>query len=246
MKMGYPVNRKSGFFPFTHTFSFLFMTKFLLRTLLVAASALLFTSCLTVTETYTFKKNGSGTMEYTLDMSEMASLLAMAGQEDGGDATSEISMERIGKELEGISGISGVSYKDDKDTYVFKLSFKFNSLKALNEALAYVISNKGEEAETESEAYFTMEGNTIVYHRSSTNAPLGDELMGGEDAESMYSILESMKYNLNFSLPRSAAVVYTVGEATSGGKKNREVNVVANFREVAENAEALTTTIVMK
>ncbi len=204
------------------------------------------TSCLTITEEYSFKKNGSGSMSYTIDMSEMASLLSMAGESGEGSMDEQISMADMADRLKGINGVSGITFNEDKKNYVFNVGFKFANLTALNAALEQVISNTDDADSEAPTAYFAMENNTITYYRSSASNPLGDEMMEGEDSEAVYTMLESMKYNLQFNVPKTAKVVYTGGIAEMGGKKNREVNVEVNFREVAEVPGALTTTIVMK
>ncbi|MBK9535574.1 MAG: hypothetical protein IPO10_10485 [Flavobacteriales bacterium] len=42
-----------------------------LRPLLAVILLMFFTGCLTIEENYVFKKDGSGTMEYVVDLSEM-------------------------------------------------------------------------------------------------------------------------------------------------------------------------------
>ena len=58
------------------------------NTRLLALLALLvaFTGCITIEENYTFKKDGSGTMEYVVDMSEIGDMLkAMEGLDKSGN-----------------------------------------------------------------------------------------------------------------------------------------------------------------
>ncbi len=48
---------------------------------------LLMQGCLTIEENYTFKKDGSGTMEYVVDMSEMADLMKGLPGANGSERT---------------------------------------------------------------------------------------------------------------------------------------------------------------
>ena len=85
-----------------------------LRTFRVALAALFFTGCITIEENYTFKKDGSGTMEYVLDMSEMGELIksleGAAGEKDGkgsmGDMTAAdlppVELPKHRKDLRGV------------------------------------------------------------------------------------------------------------------------------------------------
>lgn len=46
---------------------------------------MLLSGCLTIEEHYTFKKDGSGTMEYVMDMSEIGSMMDALGSSDQGE-----------------------------------------------------------------------------------------------------------------------------------------------------------------
>jgi hypothetical protein len=214
----------------------------------LALLPLLMASCLTIEESYLFKRNGSGSMTYTLDMSEMASLLKMSQEsEDAEDPTGDMGFEAEADRLSGISGISGVKANSDKDNYIFSVSFKFASLDALNAALTELILNDEEGSEPVHE-FFRMENNAIVAtHRMKGNPLTGSELMGDdEESEQAAALMESMKYKKHFTFASSVQTVYSGSDASISGKKDRELHLESNFRQLMEDGEALNASIVLK
>lgn len=221
------------------------MRKLLFSTIFVLAVML--SSCLTIEEEFTFKPNGSGTMRFGVDMSEMASLLNMA-KESGSDelpmgsAMDELDMSDLGGKLKGLKGISNIQTSEDKKNYIFSVSCSFADLDALNRAMNALNS------EGENHVYFKKEGNSIVMnHKTGSFDP--SELIGEDDesgADYAMAMLESMKYKMTFNFKKPIQAVYASGETDYVGKKQRSVKIETSFKEMIENDEALNATIVIK
>ena len=97
------------------------------RTLLPLLVLLAFTGCITIEENYAFKKNGSGTMEYVVDMSELGDMMKAfeelgksAEKKDDGMGTVDLKDEMA--QLKTLTGIKGVKV-DDKKKFVQRLKF---------------------------------------------------------------------------------------------------------------------------
>ncbi|RMG23990.1 MAG: hypothetical protein D6730_13415 [Bacteroidetes bacterium] len=205
----------------------------------------MFTSCLTIEEIYEFNKNGSGFMEYKVDLSEMASLLEMAAEEEGTPMEEELSFKEVAKKLSGINGISAVNVIDDRENYLFGINFKFKNLQALNQALNKIMLD--EEPGQAPHTFFKMENNVISRTHMMNKAMDTKELLGEDESSEMaMAMLENMKYKLNFKFKKPVKVVYSAAEASIAGKKNREVKIEANFKQLAEDTEALNASIVFK
>lgn len=107
---------------------------------LLFCSLLLFTSCFQIIEEIFLNKNGSGTMQVTVDMDEMMGMFSafmpdslkgdMNFEEMIGNGESD---EEIAK-IEAIKGISNVQMKH-KGEYSFSLSYDFANIDALNNAM---------------------------------------------------------------------------------------------------------------
>jgi len=227
---------------------------------------MLFSGCLTIEEFYTFKKNGSGSMQYKVDMTQMMQamgpLMSMGGGGENGQAPSMDDNTKPYKEmvekLKGVQGISGVKYKEeinmpkegkevpaDDIKYIVTIDFKFKDISSLNKALNSMITK----AEDPQHTFFTKEGNTITRTHQSSNDPAVTDLFG--DAEGMeeqgMTMFESMKYKIHFTFPKEVATSY-VGESGSEVKvEGKKVDVEANFKDILEKGpSAMTTTVVLK
>lgn len=230
------------------------------RTLfLVAALALGLTGCITIEENYTFKKNGSGTMTYVIDMSEMGSMLASLGdgekKEGEGADDGEMGNMDMGNHADALKSISGITKvkMDKKDKWIQKLTFNFTDLAALNRALNQLMPDSN----GTTHEFFKWEGGTLVrtsnrhaYDISSTmahEASMEDE--GDEEGEDggfdMASMLASMKYKYNFKFKQEVAGAEgsAMTREESGGK---ELKLTTDWSVLAKDPKALDVRIALK
>jgi hypothetical protein len=100
------------------------------------------TGCLEIREEIVFKKNFSGQLSYTLDLSRLKELFSMLG---GGTQSTEagglvagmsIGLKAQADKLQSIPGISRVSFSGSEKDLVYRLTFRFRNLDALNRALS--------------------------------------------------------------------------------------------------------------
>lgn len=213
---------------------------------LCIALILSFSSCITIEESYTFKANGSGSMKYTIDMSEMSSLLEMAEEEEGGanPMGEDMSFIDIADKLNQIDGISSAEAIEDKENYLYGLTFKFKNLWALNKALNKILID---DPSADIHTFFKEEDGAITRTHMMTKNMDTSELLGDdESSEYALQIMESMSYRLKFAFKKPVKAIYSSAQATMGGKKNREVVIEANFKELSDDIQTLSTSIVLK
>ena len=186
--------------------------------LLGLALVLVLSGCLTIEEHYTFKKNGSGTMEYVVDMSELGELISVFDAFDttGESATqgqmSTLDMDEEVEALKAISGIKKVKLTREKE-WVQRLQFGFKDIEALNAALNVLMPDSSGVPHE----FFRWEGNTLVRTNNRHAYELGagmSEMDAGEQEEGEEldpdPILETMKYRYSFKFANDIAEATTV------------------------------------
>jgi len=216
------------------------------RLMVILVVGLLFTmnACITVKESYQFKKNGSGMMEYILDMSEMSSLMEMAGENGAGDSGDLMgdqsdTFDDLEKSLNDMSGISKVKQIKDDKNYIYGIKFKFKNIDALNKALNKMLVD---DAFTNHQ-FFKMDKGVITRtHIQTNNMDMGEILGEDEDSEMAATFLESMKYQLHFEFKNDVKAVY----ASDADINSNQVDIEVNFMDVAEDVSALNTSIVLE
>lgn len=206
-----------------------------------------FSSCLTIYEKYTINKDGSGSFEYIIDMSELYSLLeSMAGETDmEGIEKTDIneSFREMIPELRTIEGISNAQVKGDTDKYIFGISFDFSDDEALNRAMDLILDDKN----SENQKYVEIKRKKFIrFHKTSSD--FSKEALLGEDDVSdesiMLGVLEGMKYRIEVNLPRKIKTIETKAEIIREDKNL--VVIEANFNSLLEDVEHLKTFVKTK
>jgi hypothetical protein len=221
--------------------------------LLLVSILLLFVanSCIKIEETYTFAKNGSGSMEYKVDMSEMMEKMqALMGDAAGEMPANENSGFTKAKEnLLTIPGISGIKMSEDAKKGIYSMSFKFKNIDALNKALNYLMMDKSP-SDTDLFTFIKKEGNKIHYQNTRNLSALSEvtEMMGGEDAEAMggaeamAGAMESMTHTLTIKLPKAPSAIYTGLNAEDVQMNGKEVKIVSTIKEWMDKGDDATQT----
>lgn len=177
-----------------------------IRHALIFGGLLLLTGCLTIEEHYTFKKNGSGRMEYVVDLSEMGTLMegfSTGLSEDGKDQG--FGTMEMGPQVEALKVLPGISKVklDTKKKWIQKISFAFKDVTALNSALNVLMRD----STGATHEFFQWEGNSLVRTNNRHAFELGsglakgegeDETGDGEEGLDMGAMLETMKYKYSF------------------------------------------------
>lgn len=225
--------------------------------LLLVASTMLMSSCITVSESYTFKKNGSGSMEYFVDatefMAQVGSLLSAQGDAPNSENPlgESFSTAKMGEKLKNIKGISGIKVEEDGKKGICRLNFKFKNIQVLNDALNQMLNAKNDPSAVY-HTYFAKNGNTI----SRTQAPkagmdvsdlIGEE--GGENEQYAITMLEGMKYKIDMKFASDVQAAYISSDNTNQDLKieGKEVKIQANFKEITElGSQVLDSRVVLK
>lgn len=150
-------------------------------------------SCFDILEEYTFNADGSGKARFTIDVSQMMDLMASFSEMDSTGEASQ-SMEEMFTEnstyqaLKNIPGITNVVDLNSKEDQVIGYSYEFESLEALNNALAIdggesQLMGMGMDmsADNARENYFEQKGKKLT--RVFNMAKSDDEEKSEEDAQ---------------------------------------------------------------
>ena len=222
------------------------------RTRLIGLFLLLiaFTGCITIEENYTFKKNGSGTMEYVVDMSQIGEMLKAfedmgdgKGKEDKDAGLNQLDMKEQVSALKNVPGIKKVKL-NNKDKYVQRVSFAFADLNALNAALNVLMEDSTDTQHT----FFQWEGNTLV-RRSNGHARDIGLGMGNEDPSDttdMTELLSSMKYKYRFTFQEPIANTEVAEGMAKESPDPRTVKLDTDFRVIGKDEKVLDLRIELK
>lgn len=151
------------------------MKKHLLNITFILFSLLCCTGCFDIQENVFFKKDGSGTFTFQVDLNDMKSMMSMfaniqpAGEKDE-KATPASPYERINSSFEeaigklgSIKGISNVHTIEDTASSKFGLAFDFNTVTSLNKAMNKIFQDDTSKNARQTD-YFEWKGNELIRH----------------------------------------------------------------------------------
>lgn len=206
----------------------------------------LLTGCLTIEEHYSFKKNGSGSMTYVVDMSELGRIMAEL-KDLGGENSDDMGRMDLSEEvaaLEQLPGIRKVKL-DNKKAWVQRISFDFDNVGALNGALNLLLRDSTD-VDTE---FFRWEGNTLVRINNAHARQLGQGMAGDEGEEGnvdLGALLGSMKYHYYFQFAQPVEQIATHDSLTPNHPKPKVFDVGTDFAVIAAEPGALDLRIAVK
>lgn len=204
------------------------------------------TGCITIEEHYTFKKNGSGTMEYVMDMSATKGMMdALDAKENKGkqkkakEEKNDSPMvsglgERV-KQLKQVEGVKRAKLKEEEDGYIQRVSFAFKDLDALNRALNILMPDSTGVQQT----FFRWEGNTLVRTNNRYAQEVGGDMAGTADSTDLSSLLESMKYRYFFKFPDAVRDVTLADGVMRDDPKPKQVNLSTDWSVIMKDPKAL-------
>ncbi len=212
-------------FPYIHP-----MKKSLL--FLIIALAVFISSCITVEERYFFNRDGSGSMEYILDLSEIAGLMKMTEDSSAGEEMEFLeSFEEALSSLKSVNDIHEVQMSGFPDEYIYGIRYDFDNIGALNQAMN-ILLKEGEGYHN----YFRKKGKRKFYRIQHPGEDrTKEELLGDEmDEEFADEILKSMKYKLSFAFERDVKKVETTGNVVESEISN-QVLIDNNFKAITDD-----------
>jgi hypothetical protein len=217
-----------------------------LRILSAALLLTFLTGCLTIEENYTFKRNGSGSMEYVVDMSEVGELLKTIGEMgEGGGGASDMGSLDMNDEMNALRKLPGISRVklDGKKKWVQRLSFRFANVEALNSALNILMTDSTGQPHT----FFRWEEGTLVRTNNRHAYELGagmarDGAQTGEEGEEgadMSAFLEAMKYRYSFKFANAVGETESAPGVVREKPGAREVKFETNWAVISQDRQAL-------
>lgn len=208
-----------------------------LRVFMAVALTVMITGCLTIEENYTFKKDGSGTMEYVVDMTDMAEM--MKGLDTGSDkkkGPAASGSEGQVDQLKALEGIKKVKLKDEQDGYLQRISFAFSDVDALNRALDVLMPD----STGVKQAFFRWEGNTLVRTNNRNAREMGDEMNGdAQDSLNMMDVLKAMKYKYTFKFADEVASTSLADGMVKGEAKKKRLALSTDWSVIMQDPKAL-------
>jgi hypothetical protein len=203
------------------------------------------TGCLTIEENYAFKKDGSGSMEYVVDLSEMADLMkGLPGSGEGkDDGAGAMDMKDNLAKLKELPGVGKVKLKQEKDGFVQRLSFRFADVNALNRALNTLMPDSSGLQHD----FFRWEGNVLVRTNNQHAQELGNG-MGGEpgDSTDMTMLLQSMHYRYSFKFAKDIADTRVAEGVTKEPDGSNRVKLSTDWSVITKDPQALDLRIELK
>lgn len=196
------------------------------------------TGCITIEEHYTFKKNGSGTMEYVVDLSAIGEMMEafddLGGDDPSEEGAGDDKLELV-KDLDELSNIEGIKkVKVVDEDMISRISFAFDGIESLNKALNVIMPDSTGAEHT----FFTMDGSVIKRHHNH-RSELGND-MGEDDGEvKSAEMLESMKYRVFVKGSPAVQLSGAGSEVAVTRKSKKEVELEADFKILGDDPEAL-------
>ncbi len=134
---------------------------------------ILLTGCFEIIEEITLKDNGSGTLSYTINMSQSKTKLnsimmldSLNGQKIPSENDITRKMNEVLTTISSIEGISAVQKEVDFSNYIFKFSCNFSDVKALESATIAVKNTYGiEDPYAQSDNHFNYDIGTKTFRR---------------------------------------------------------------------------------
>lgn len=200
------------------------------------------TGCITIEENYTFKKDGSGTMEYVIDMTEMFKLLNDMPM----DKTDSKGGMKLADKLDGLKAVKGigkVKVKEEKKGAIQRVSFRFDDLTALNHALDVLMPDS---SGTQHER-FKWDGTTLVRTNTAFASELGASMASDpSDTTGALMLLQSMHYKYSFKFANEIGEMQQAEGITKESIGSKEVKLSTDFSVIAKDPKALDLRISLK
>lgn len=195
--------------------------------------------CLTIKESYSFKKNGSGTMSYQLVFDQIDATFREAQEEL---IPSHWSFDSLARVLQNIPGISDIRLNGDPSQSEFGLEYKFENITSLNHALSRMLL----EDTTEVFQYFKREHGVWVRKHKADRMSFSDGFVSrSRDERQVAAMLQKLNYEITMEFKKPVFVAYSGVEARIGGRKNREIRFKATLADLSENPDLLSSTILL-
>lgn len=178
---------------------------------LLLTGSVLLSGCFEIFEEVHYKKDGSGTYTFAMDMSGMKSMLEMAMQMDTSQQgefqldTLKMISEEFENNLQGANGISNIRQINDMENFVFGIEFDFKDITSLNSAVEKI--TKDENQESVKGPFFKAKGKQFQRLDARGFKGLFDEMLGGagaddENMDMAMMFLKDVAYTMTYHFER--------------------------------------------
>jgi len=196
---------------------------------------LMCTSCFEIKEILNLEKDGTGTYQFIVDLSQSKAMLAMLenmGEEDS-TTTKESPFNEMDKSfdetrerLEAIEGIINVNSIKNEENLQFGVQFEFLTIYALNKALNRIDLDKEKKMQTE-EIFFALTNKNRTFERYNTENFTQDLMknsgMGEGDSLNISMFFKDLSYTTKYTMPKKVKSMTNPDASLSDDKKT--VNV---------------------
>ena len=216
---------------------------FLFSTMLIT-----FASCIEIIDDLTLNNDGSGSYNYTVNLSsskvKINSILLLDSL-DGKKvpALTEIAekLERITNTLTKEEGISNVKFQSDYTNYIFKIRLNFSSLASLQASIKKIVKqeNEGKAIPSLDDAWLIFKNDTLVRSIPQITIEKASQINMQETRllkEGRYTSITRFDKEIKFIENENAKI----------SKSNKAVMVQINPYKLTQNAHLLDNTIVLK
>lgn len=207
------------------------MKKLFVNILVVIVIAFTSTGCFEIREEVTFKKNGSGSYVNIIDFSDLMGMMSMFMPDSLSGEMEEFDNIFEGYDLEKLAAIKGVNniMTEEVEDYVFKFSYDFDNVNALN--AAQDISTDSEMFSMLTEYKFKRKKLMRVSEMSGDSS---DELseLGLEDMSEMEGMMEMFSkpvYTVIYNLPKKPKKVKSTGSLQQEEIQEERKSVVFEY-----------------
>lgn len=189
---------------------------------------LICSSCFEIKEILSLRKDGTGSYQFIIDMSQSRAMLSMLENMGDEDTTSEKkspfeevdeSFEETKARLEAIEGIINVASIKDEENLQFGVEFEFLNSYSLNKALNRINIEKEEQMGKE-KIYFNFSKRSFERYNTEN---FTDELLRstgmGEDSLNIGMFFKDLSYTTSYSLPKKVKSMTNPDATLSGDKK---------------------------
>ena len=200
--------------------------KFLQRLSTTLFICCLLLGCVTIEENYTFKYDGSGNLEYVIDMTELGEMLKGFESSDGDvQKDQKTNIDSMAQVISSMKGIKKV--KTIEKEWIQKISFDFEDIDALNNALT-VVSQKGSQ--------WTKNGKAFTRTQTWVDPMPESDSEEGMNAD---DILEKMEYVVTVKTKKPVKLLKSESQLEIYQEK-KKITVKSNTKEIKDNPNILT------
>jgi len=183
-------------------------------------------------------------MRFSVDFSEMETLLSYADRESEAHALDDLSFVEVVKQLKQIDGLYEVSLLDEPEAYRWGVSYEFEHTVALNKALNILLITGQNQS---FHPFIEYHGQQFKSNHLMNKFVMRDKLSEDERLAPMAEqLMKKMDYNIHYEFARPIKVVYAEQEVALMGSKPKNLDLSTNLWELEENKTILNATLVLK